>query len=47
LKEWCTTNNFALLLVDKNYLLQKGTPTILSGFDNKTQQKIKVLYEVN
>ncbi len=47
LKEWSVNNDYSLLLVDKNYLLLKGIPKILSEFDNKTQQKIKKLYETS
>ena len=47
LKEWCSANNYSLLLVDKKYLLLKGMPKTLSEFDSKTQQRIKILYETN
>lgn len=44
-KKWCKTNEYTFILADKDYFLSKSLPTDLTEFDNKTQEKIRKLYE--
>jgi hypothetical protein len=46
-KNWCKLNNYQFLIVDKDFLINLPAPKNLSLFDNKTQEKIKKLYEIN
>lgn len=44
-KNWCEQNGYFFILADKKYLLSFPKPTNFEEFDNKTQMKIKKLYE--
>jgi hypothetical protein len=46
-KEWATNNGYNFVFADKQYLISKGTPEILSNFDSTTQSKISKLYETD
>ena len=44
-KNWCEQNGYFFILADKKYLLSFPKPTNIEEFDNKTQMKIRKLYE--
>lgn len=44
-KEWCKTNGYNFIIADKAYFISKSIPEDLAEFDNKTQNKIRKLYE--
>ena len=44
-KEWCDNNKYIFVLADRDYFISKTIPTDLTDFDNKTQNKIRKLYE--
>ena len=47
IKNWCKLNNYQFLIADREFLISLPAPKNLSMFDNKTQEKIKKLYEIN
>jgi NUMOD3 motif len=48
LTTWATTNNYTVLIVDKEWLISNLPLTIdYLKFDNNTKNKIKKLYEIN
>lgn len=44
-KNWCKQNGYFFILADRKYLLSLPEPTNFEEFDNKTQTKIRKLYE--
>jgi len=49
LNEWCINNNYHLLIVDEDWIVSNIDSDIIDyqRFDEKTQSKIKKLYEIN
>lgn len=49
LSEWCVKNNYHLLIVDENWIVNNiNIDTIdYKRFDESTQRKIKKIYEIN
>ncbi len=45
--EWCDNNGYSFVVADKAYFISKSMPEDLTEFDNKTQSKIRNLYETN
>lgn len=45
--QWCASNGYEFIIIDKEYLLSKGQPDELNNFDLKTQKKIRKLYEAS
>lgn len=44
--KWCSDHGYNLVIANKQYFLDRGFPTDLSEFDDKTKTKIRKLYEV-
>lgn len=47
LQQWCLENNFTLVLVTREWLVEHVNVTDYSGFDANTAKKIQKLYEDN
>jgi len=45
-KKWCNDNGYVFVLADKNYFISRPIPKDLTGFDIKTQNKIRKIYEI-
>lgn len=47
LKEWSKTNGYEVVIVDQDWFINKSEPNSYKDFDEKTQSRIKKLYETN
>ena len=47
LTKWADSNNYTILLADKEWLASQNIDIDYTRFDNKTTKKIKTLYETN
>jgi hypothetical protein len=47
LKEWSKNNGYEVVIVDQDWFINKSEPNSYEDFDEKTQNRIKKLYETN
>lgn len=47
LKEWSKNNGYEVVIVDQDWFINKSEPNSYEDFDEKTQNRIRKLYETN